>query len=51
MYSPLRSRITGASTWNRVPSGISRMRSTICCGVCFAIGSPQIGQCGLPMRA
>ena len=50
-YSPLRSRITGASTWNRVPSAISRMRSTICCGVCLVIGSPQTGQCALPMRA
>ena len=32
-------------------SGISRTRSTICCGVCLVIGSPQIGQCGRPMRA
>ena len=29
---PLRPRTTGASTWNRVPSGSSRMRSTICWG-------------------
>jgi excinuclease ABC subunit A len=26
-------------------------RSTICCGACRAIGRPQIGQCGLPIRA
>ena len=26
--------MTGASTWNRVPSSSSRTRSTICCGVC-----------------
>ena len=31
-YSPLRPRTTGASTWNRVPSGSSSTRSTICCG-------------------
>ena len=51
VYSPLRPRITGASTWNRVPSSSSSTRSTICCGVCRAIGRPQIGQCGLPTRA
>ncbi len=50
-YSPLRSRATGASTWNRVPSGSARIRSTICWGVCFVIGSPQTGQCGWPIRA
>gem|GEM_PF-4438360 len=50
-YSPLRPRITGASTWNRVPSGSSSTRSTICCGVCLAMGRPQLGQCGLPIRA
>ena len=32
-YSPLRPRTTGARTWKRVPSGSSRTRSTICCGV------------------
>ena len=32
----------GASTWNRVPSGSWRSRSTICCGVCRPIGSPQL---------
>ena len=50
-YSPLRPRITGASTWNRVPSSIASTRSTICCGVCREIGSPQTGQCGCPTRA
>ena len=48
VYSPLRPRTTGASTWNLVPSSSSSTRSTICCGVCRAIGRPQIGQCGLP---
>ena len=51
VYSPLRPRTTGASTWNRVPSSTSSSRSTICCGVCRAIGRPQIGQCGLPTLA
>ena len=32
MYSPLRPRITGASTWNRWPSSRERILSTICCG-------------------
>ena len=50
-YSPLRPRTTGASTWNLVPSSSSSTRSTICCGVCRAIGLPQIGQCGLPILA
>ena len=50
-YSPLRPRTTGASTWNRVPSSSSRTRSTNCCGICLAIGRPQIGQCGLPILA
>ena len=44
-------RITGASTWNRVPSAIASTRSTICCGDCFVIASPQTGQCGSPTRA
>ena len=51
VYSPLRPRTTGASTWNLVPSSSSSTRSTICCGVCLAIGRPQTGQCGLPTRA
>ena len=51
VYSPLRPRITGASTWNRVPSSSSSTRSTICCGVCRAIGRPHTGQCGRPTRA
>ena len=51
VYSPLRPRITGASTWNRVPSSSSSTRSTICCGACAAIGRPHPGQCGCPIRA
>ncbi len=50
-YSPLRPRTTGASTWKRVPSAMPRTRSTICCGLCREIGSPQTGQCGSPTRA
>ena len=41
----------GASTWNRRPPRSSRMRSTICWGVCRSIGAPQVGQCGRPARA
>ena len=37
-YSPLRPRITGASTWKRRPSSSVSTRSTICCGVCRSIG-------------
>ncbi len=51
VYSPLRPRTTGASTWNLAPSSSSSTLSTICCGLCLAIGRPQIGQCGLPTRA
>ncbi len=51
MYSPLRPRMTGASTWKRVPSSSCSTRSTICCGVCRSIGDPQTGQCGRPARA
>ncbi len=50
-YSPLRSRITGASTWKRVPSSSSSTRSTICCGAWREIGRPHSGQCGRPARA
>ena len=50
-YSPLRARTTGARTWNRVRSGSSSNRSTICWGDCRVIGSPQVGQCGRPARA
>ena len=49
--SPLRSRTTGASTWKRVPSGICRIWSTICCGVWRDTGLPHFGQCGSPIRA
>jgi hypothetical protein len=51
VYSPLRPLTTGASTWNRVPSSSSSSRSTICCGLCRAIGLPHTGQCGLPILA
>ena len=50
-YSPLRPRITGASTWKRRPSSSASTRSTICCGVCRSIGAPQTGQWGRPARA
>ncbi|GMA39469.1 hypothetical protein GCM10025883_15140 [Mobilicoccus caccae] len=48
---PLRPLTSGASTWNRVRSGSSSSRSTICCGLCRVIGSPHVGQCGRPARA
>ena len=51
MYSPLRPRMTGASTWKRVPSSSWSTRSTICWGVCRSIGEPHWGQCGRPARA
>ncbi len=43
---PLRPRTTGASTSKRLPSGSSRMRSTICWGVCRVMAVPSKGQCG-----
>ena len=51
MYSPLRPRITGASTWKRVPSSSWSTRSTICCGVWRSMGAPHSGQWGRPARA
>ena len=51
LYSPLRSRTTGALTVNLVPSGSWRIWSTIASWLWPAIGRPQTGQCGLPMRA
>ena len=42
-YSPLRPRMTGASTWNRAPSSSVSTRSTICCGVCRSIGRAADG--------
>ncbi len=42
----MRPRTTGASTWNRVPSGSSRMRSTICWGVCRVIWRAALGAVG-----
>ena len=50
-YSPLRPRMTGASTWKRRPSSSDMILSTICCGVCRSMGAPQVGQCGRPARA
>jgi len=49
--SPLRPATIGAKTWKRVRSGSVRRRSTICCGLCRVISSPQTGQCGVPARA
>ncbi len=46
-----RVRTTGARTWKRAPASISSTWSTICCGVCREICSPQTGQCGVPARA
>ena len=43
--SVLRSRMTGPRTSRRLPSGIARMRSTICDTVMRAISWP-LGQCG-----
>ena len=51
LYSPFRSRTTGALTVNRVPSGSRSTWSTIASIDCPAIGRPQTGQCGRPTRA
>ena len=51
LYSPLRPRTTGDSTWMRVPSGSACTRSHICFTVCAWIGLPQFTQCGTPIRA
>ena len=48
MYSPLRPRMTGASTWKRVPSSSWSTRSTICCGVCRSIGDAAHGAVRAP---
>src|SRR6266550_3367955 len=44
LYSPLRPRMTGASTSSRVPDGCASTRSTICWTVCAAITRSQLGQ-------
>ncbi len=41
-YSPLRPRITGASTMNLVPSSSVITWSTICSADCASIGRPQL---------
>jgi hypothetical protein len=51
LYSPLRSRTTGALTVNFVPSGRRSTWSTIASIDWPAIGRPQTGQCGRPTRA
>ena len=51
LYSPLRSRTTGAFTVNFVRSGSRSTWSTIASIDCPAIGRPQMGQCGRPVRA
>ena len=50
-YSPLRPRTTGARTRNRVPSSWASTRSVICSSDWPWIGSPQLKQCGWPIRA
>ena len=50
-YSPLRPRTTGARTMNRVSGSSVITRSAICSSDWPAIGSPQLWQCGLPIRA
>jgi len=49
--SPLRPRTTGASTMKRVPSSSVRTWSMICSADWAEIGSPQLWQWGLPIRA
>ncbi len=51
LYSPLRSRTTGALTVKRVPGSSWRIWSTIDSWLWPEIGRPQTGQCGLPIRA
>ena len=51
LYSPLRSRTTGALTVKRVPSSSRSTWSTIVSIDWPVIGLPQIGQCGRPTRA
>ena len=51
LYSPFRSRTTGALTVNFVPSGSCSTWSTIDSCDWPAIGRPQTGQCGRPTRA
>jgi hypothetical protein len=51
LYSPLRSRTTGALTVNLMPSSSRSTWSTIASIDWPAIGRPQIGQWGRPTRA
>ncbi len=51
LYSPFRPRTTGAITMKRVPSSSVIRWSTICSIDWPAIGSPQLWQCGCPIRA
>jgi len=41
--SPFRSRMIGAMIISRLPAGMARIASTICCTVCRSIGRPQWG--------
>ena len=47
----LAARTTARAPGTWCPRQARSTRSTICCGLCLAIGPPQIGQCGLPTRA
>ena len=49
--SPLRPRMSGASTSTFVPSGQSSTRSVICDALWRSMGDPSLGQCGVPPRA
>ena len=49
-YSPLRPRTTGAMSRKRWPASRVIRRSLICSRDWPAIGSPHVGQCGIPIR-
>ena len=51
LYSPLRSRTTGASSISAVPSSSPLTASTISDTVCATIGRSCSGQYGVPTRA
>ena len=51
LCSPLRSRTSGASTRNFVPSASRITSCTICCADCCETGRPQLWQLSRPTRA